>query len=444
MNVTFIVPAVGRKPGVPYLRTWQMEPLAIATLAALTPTNIERRFFDDRLEAIDYGMPTDLVAISVETYTARRAYQIAARYRKKGVSVVMGGFHPTLAPEDALEHADAIVMGEAEEAWPRLLADFAAGEMKRQYKPDARPSLGGRFPDRSIYGTKVYQPIALVETARGCKFKCEFCSITRFYNRSHRQRPIEDVVKEISGLQRRYVFFTDDNISVNRARFRELLTALIPLKISWAAQASIDIAKDEDLLQLMRRSGCVCVLIGFETLNPRVLSLMDKAVNAQAKIYESAAVALRKHGIGVYGTFVFGYDHDDLGSFQRTLEFAKRHGFFFTAFNHLVPFPGTPLYDRLDDEGRLLYKKWWLSAEYRFGDIAFRVEGMSEKQLGDMCYTFRQRFYGFASILRRLTNWRANCCSLRRLFLYVSLNVLSHNDVAGRQQLPLGMAEETT
>lgn len=444
MNVTFIVPAVGRKPGCPYVRTWQMEPLAIATLAAITPASIERRFFDDRLESIDYDAATDLVAISVETYTARRAYQISARYRRKGVPVVMGGFHPTLAPEDALEHADAIVVGEAEESWPRLLADLSAGRMKRQYKQAVRPALAGRFPDRSIYGNRTYQPIALVETARGCKFKCEFCSITRFYNRSHQQRPIEDVLEEISGLRQRYMFFTDDNIGVNKARFRELLTALIPLKISWAAQTSIDIAKDEDLLQLMRRSGCVCILIGFETLNPRVLSLMNKAVNAQVEIYESAAVVLRKHGIGVYGTFVFGYDNDDLTSFPRTFEFAKRHGFFFTAFNHLVPFPGTPLYDRLEDEGRLLYEKWWLSEDYRFGDIAFRVKGMTEKELADMCYTFRQRFYGLASIIRRLTNWRANCCSLRRLFLYVSLNVLSRNDVAGRQRLPLGIAEETT
>jgi radical SAM superfamily enzyme YgiQ (UPF0313 family) len=442
MNVTFILPAVGRKPGASYVKTWEMEPLAIATLSALTPSNIQRRFFDDRLESIDYDAPTDLVAISVETYTARRAYQISARYRKKGVPVVMGGFHPSLAPDDALQHADSIVIGEAEDSWPQLLADFAADRMKRQYKQTQRPSLANRFPDRSVYGDKTYQPIALVETARGCKFKCEFCSITQFYGRSHLQRPVHDVVREISGLNQRYVFFTDDNISVNRDRFKELLTALVPLKISWAAQASIDIAGDHDLLRLMRRAGCVCVLIGFETLNPAVLSQMDKAVNAQTEVYESAVTAFRRHGIGVYGTFVFGYDGDGPASFQKTFEFARRHGFFFTAFNHLVPFPGTPLYDRLKEEGRLLHDKWWLSESYRFGDVAFRVKGMAESQLANMCYAFRQRFYGPASIVSRMRNWRANCRSLRRLFLYVSLNLLSRNDVAGRQQLPLGVAEE--
>lgn len=442
MKVTFILPAVGRKKGCVYVRTWQMEPLAIAMLSALTPAGIEKRFFDDRLEEIDYDEPTDMVALSVETYTARRAYQISDRYRKKGIPVVMGGFHPTLAPDDTLEHADAIVKGEAEEAWPQLLADFSTGTLKRQYEQKARPSLSGRFPDRSIYRDKTYQPIALVETARGCCFSCEFCSVTKFYNRSHQQRPVADVIKEVSELDQRYIFFTDDNIGVNRARFRALLTALIPLKVFWAAQVSIDITGDDDLLRLMRRSGCICVLVGFETLNPVVLSRMDKAVNAQAGIYESAGAAFRKHGIGVYGTFVFGYDNDTPGSFQKTFDFAKRYGFFFTAFNHLVPFPGTPLYGRLRSEGRLLHDKWWLSKDYRFGDIAFRVKGMTERQLADMCYTFRQRFYGPLSIIRRMTNWRANCRSLRRLFLYVSLNLLSRNDVAGRQQLPLGEIEE--
>jgi radical SAM superfamily enzyme YgiQ (UPF0313 family) len=442
VKVTFIMPAVGLKAGCPYVRTWQMEPLAIATLSALTPSNIEKRFFDDRLEDIDYDESTDLVALSVETFTARRAYQIAARYRQKGVPVVMGGFHPTLAPDDSLEHADAIVMGEAENTWPQLLSDFSAGTMKPRYERGTRPSLEHRFPDRSIYRDKTYQPIALVETARGCRFKCEFCSVTQFFNQSHQQRPVADVVKEVSELGRRYIFFTDDNIGVNKERFRELLTSLVPLKISWAAQVSIDIARDADLLRLMRRSGCVCVLIGFETLNPAVLSQMDKAVNAQGEIYESACAAFRKHSIGIYGTFIFGYDNDGQESFQKTFEFAKRHGFFFTAFNHLVPFPGTPLYDRLKREGRLLHDKWWLSKDYRFGDVAFRVKGMSERQLVEMCYRFRQRFYGPGSIIRRMTNWRTNCRSLRRLFLYVSLNLLSRNDVAGRQQLPLGKAEE--
>ena len=386
MHITFILPCVGRKPGEPYVRTWSMEPLSIAVLSALTPPEIERRFFDDRLETIDYDAPTDLVALSVETYTAKRAYQIAARYRAKGLPVVMGGFHPTLAPEDAAVHADAIVLGQAEDTWPRLLVDFARGQMQSRYAQEGKPSLAARQPDRSIYADKTYQPIALVETGRGCKFNCEFCSITKFYEHTHTQRPVEDVVAEIAAMDRRYVFFTDDNIGVNRERFRELLTALIPLRISWAGQVSIDIAGDDEILALMRRSGCVCVLIGFESMNPAVLARMNKAVNARTTVYEAAAAAFSRHGIGIYGTFVFGYDGDDHQSFEQTARFAKRNGFFFAAFNHLVPFPGTRLYERLQDEGRLIHDKWWLSDDYHFGDVAFRVQGMTEKELADNCY----------------------------------------------------------
>lgn len=442
MKITFILPAVGRKAGEPYVRTWQMEPLAIAVISALTPPSIEKQFYDDRLENINYEEPTDLVALSVETFTARRANQIAARYRQKGIPVVMGGFHPTLAPDDAMEHADAIVIGEAEDTWPQLLSDFSAGTLKARYEESTRPSLDRRFPDRSIYHDKHYQPIALVETARGCRFKCEFCSVTQFFKQSHRQRPVSDVVKEISELQQRYIFFTDDNIAANKERFRELVTALIPLNIFWSAQTSIDITEDEELLSLVQKSGCICVLIGFETLNPSVLALMNKSVNGQAQIYASAVRSLQKHGIGVYGTFIFGYDKDDAGDFERTLDFAQRNGFFFAAFNHLVPFPGTPLYERLKTEGRFLYPKWWLSPDYRFGDVAFHVKGMGEKQLADTCLAFRRRFYDLKSILYRTRNWRANCCSLRRCLLYISLNLLSAKDVTGRQRLPLGIPEE--
>lgn len=442
MKVTFILPAVGRKAGSAYVRTWQMEPLAIATLAALTPSDVEKRFFDDRMEKIDFEEETDLVALSVETYTARRAYQIAAKYRFKGVPVVMGGFHPTLVPDDAQEHADSIVIGEGENLWPELLNDFKMGKMKSRYQHQERPALMGNFPDRSIYGDKEYLKIGLVETARGCKFQCEFCSISKFYQRSHRQRPVADVIKEISQLKQRYIFFTDDNIAVNKKRFRELLEALIPLNIFWSAQTSIEIARESELLRLMRRSGCICVLIGFETLNPDVLEQMDKTVNCQTEIYESSARAFRKNGIGVYGTFVFGYDKDDADSFQRTFDFSRKHGFFFTAFNHLVPFPGTPLYERLEKAGRLKYPRWWLSEDYRFGDVAYQVQGMTENELSQKCFDFRRLFYSPGSIFRRLKNWRANGRTLRRLFLFISLNILSRNDVAGRQALPLGIDGE--
>jgi radical SAM superfamily enzyme YgiQ (UPF0313 family) len=419
-----------------------MEPLAIAVLSALTPADIERDFVDDRLERIDYEEPVDLVALSVETYTARRAYQIALEYRKRGVPVVMGGFHPTLVPDDALEYADAIVVGEAEQSWPQLLKDFSRGELKRIYRMGDRREMKWVNPDRTVYADKNYLPIALIETARGCCFECEFCSITKFYERSYRRKPVSDVVADIQQAGRRYVFFTDDNIAVDKKRLKDLLSRLVPLKIFWVAQASIDIAEDSELLKLMRRSGCICLLIGFESLRPAVLTRMKKGAADRSGSYVSAVRTLRKHGIGIYGTFVFGYDDDRDESFRQTLEFAKRNGFFFAAFNHLVPFPGTELYERLELEERLLYSRWWRSADYRFGDVAFRVEGMSEQELAEKCYMYRRRFYSAASIIRRLKNWRVNCSSLQRLYLFLRLNLLSYSEIEKRQSLPLGFPEE--
>lgn len=442
MKVTFILPCVGRRRSRErYVRSWSMEPLAMAVLAARTPPEVERVFCDDRFDAIPFEEPTDLVALSVETYTARRAYQIAGRFRRRGVPVVMGGFHPTLAPEDAAAHADAIVIGEAEETWPRLLADFSAGRLQPRYTAERRPPLDGLRPDRSLYAGKPYLPVSLVETARGCPHACDFCSISRFYRRSWTARPVADVIAEIRTLPHRSLFFTDDNFTADRERTRALLQALMPLKVHWAAQIALDAAEDAELLDLMRCSGCVFVLIGFESLDPQRLAAMGKGVN-RLRDYEEAARRLARAGIGVYGTFVFGYDGDTAESFRRTEAFARRNGFFFTAFNHVVPFPGTPLYERLEREGRLREPKWWLAPDARFGQVTFVPEGLAPAELTRLSYQYRRRFYSLPSIARRLRNWRANGSSPRRALIYLLLNLMTGLEVRRRQDLPLGAPED--
>jgi radical SAM superfamily enzyme YgiQ (UPF0313 family) len=238
MKVTFIQPSIGRKKPGEYLKTWQMEPLVIAVLSSLTPAHIERAFFDDRIEEIDYDDPTDLAAISVETYTAKRAYQISAEYRRRGVKVVVGGFHPTLAPDDAKQHADSVVIGEAEGVWQQVLDDAREGRLKESYQAKARPALNGSLPDRSIYKGKRYLSLALVESGRGCRFNCNFCSISAFYNMTYRPRPISEVVKEIQSIRAKTVFLIDDNIAADIDRAKELFRAFIPLGIRWISQIS--------------------------------------------------------------------------------------------------------------------------------------------------------------------------------------------------------------
>lgn len=433
------MPSVGKKENEPYVDSWKMEPLALATLAGLTPPDIEIDFFDDRIEAIDYNRETDLVALNVETYTAKRAYEISTRFRQLGKQVVLGGFHPTLVPKEAIEYADAVVIGEVEDIWTRVIEDSQKRKLQKYYKSDTRPVLNGVKPRREIFKHKQYLPISLVESGRGCKFSCNFCSISSFFNQSYVARPIQEIIREIESLNKRFIFLVDDNINVDRERSKEFFKALIPLRITWVSQASINIAEDEELLCLMKKSGCFGLLIGFESLNNNNLKQMGKEWNGGIEHYTKALKRLRGHGIGIYATFVFGYDDDDVDSFSNTLDFAIENKFLLAAFNHLVPFPGTPLYNQLKKEGRLLFDKWWLDSKYRFGDVAFHPKQMSPEELSQGCMEARRKFYRFSSILRRFSDLKANCRNPYIAMQFLSLNFLSQKEVIKRQGLPLGM-----
>ena len=418
-----------------------MEPLGIAMLAGLTPPEIRRTFFDDRIEPILYDAPTDLVCITVETYTARRAYQIAAVFRARGVRVVLGGFHPTLLPDESERHADSIVIGEAEPVWRDVLDDTSAGRLQARYSSD-RPALSGLAPDRSIFGSRRYGMVSLVETSRGCRFNCDFCSISPFFRQRCVERPVEDVVREVRSL-RKPIFFVDDNLGADPDRLRALCSALVPLKRPWVGQASLHIAEDRTLLDLMRRSGCQGVLVGFESLDAETLQDMGKSVNLAARHYPRAIKAFRDQGLSVYATFVFGYDQDTPETFRRVFDFALQQKFFFTAFNHLVPFPGTPLYDRLSAQNRLLYPHWWLEHGVRFGDIVFQPAQMSPRALADLCESHRRRFYALPSVARRALDFKANCLTPYKAMVFLGQNLLHQREVVRRQGLPFGSPGET-
>ncbi|MBN2684997.1 MAG: B12-binding domain-containing radical SAM protein [Pontiellaceae bacterium] len=441
-RILFIMPSVGRKKDQPYVRSWKMEPLPIAALSALTPKErFDRVFADDRIEPIPYNLEVDAVAITTETYTARRAYQIASRFRARGIPVILGGFHATLMPDEAAAHADTVLVGEAENIWHELLEDLESNTLKPRYHNSKPTELGGVFPDRSIYAGKKYIDLAMLETSRGCRYSCEFCSISAFFQRQWNRRPIEDVISEIKHAGKRNWFFVDDNIGADLERLEKLLRALVPLKIRWVGQMSIESTNHPELLKLMRRSGCAGVLIGFESINEANLEQMGKGINRTVTDYETAIARLRRNGLSVYGTFVFGYDEDVRATFEETFTFARRNRLFFAAFNHLVPFPGTPLYQRLEAEGRLLYDRWWLSPDYRFGDIAFRPKKLSPEELSALCMEYRTKFYSPSSILYRGMDLRANCRNLFMTTLFYAQNIGSLRDIHLRQQLPLGFAE---
>lgn len=440
MRLTLVHPCIGRRRGEPYIRTWQMEPLAPATIAGLTPrdSGIDVRFYDDRTEAIPYDERTDLVAMSVETYTAKRSYQIASEYRRRGVPVVMGGFHPTLVPEEAGEYAESIVIGEAEGLWPTVLSDFAAGRLRRSYRQTGRPPLCGLRPDRSIFAGKRYLPVGLIEAGRGCHFRCEFCAIQSYFGNTQTRRPTEEIIEEVRRVKKPLIFFVDDNITSNMDQAKEFFRALIPLKIRWVSQASINAAHDEEFLQLIKASGCQALLIGFETLNPENLKRMRKGFNLMNGGYEKALGNLRRHGIRLYATFILGYDEDNGDTMEETLAFAQRHNFYIVAFNHLTPFPGTPLYQRLEQEGRLLYDRWWLDPDYRYGMLPFAPRGMTPEEVQNRCVEARQKFYSLSSIFRRSLDFEANGRGWFMWSHFYSINLLFRAEVMQRRNFPLG------
>ena len=439
MKLTIIHPCIGRRPGQKYIRNWQMEALPAATIAGLTPKDVEVRFYDDRMEAIPYDEKTDLVAISIETYTAKRAYQIATEYRRRRVPVVMGGFHATLCPDEAAQYAEAVVCGEAETVWPQVIDDARHGKLEKFYRGAGRPSLAQLKPDRSIFRGKRYLPIGLVEAGRGCHFKCDFCAVQTVFNSTQTRRPADAIVSEIEQARgnRKLFFFVDDNITSNLAQAKEFFRALIPLRIRWVSQSSINAAHDEEFLQLLVQSGCQGVLIGFESLDPANLKEMNKSFNTMRGGFEKALANLRRNKVRVYGTFIFGYDRDTPESFAPTVDFAREHALYIAAFNHLTPFPGTPLYRRLQAEGRLLYENWWLDEGYSYNRIPFQPRGMSPEALQRNCVEARRAFYSWNSIFQRGLAGvnRANWFMWRNFYL---INAMHRGDVTMRDHYPLG------
>jgi radical SAM superfamily enzyme YgiQ (UPF0313 family) len=433
MKLTLIRPNLGD-----YRSSDAMPPLAMGILAARAP-GFDVTFYDEKAEVVPLDDQPDLAALSVETFTARRGYAIADGYRARGVPVVMGGYHPSFLPEEALEHADAVVIGDAEGSWERLLADFSAGQLQRTYSGGNDAPLADYRLDRSIYRGKHYAPVELVQYGRGCRFACDFCSIHSFYGTTLRARPLDGLVAEIETLPaNRLLFFVDDNLLGRRTEFLALLDALTPLKRRWSCQMSIDVARDETVLDRLAKAGCRFVLIGFESLNEASLAQMNKSWNSVSGSYTHVVRALHSRNIGIYGTFVFGYDADTKDIMERTLEFALESRLEIANFNPLTPTPGSELYDRLLAEGRLLSPTWWLDPNYRYGDAIFTPRGMRPQELTDGVFEARRRFYSWRSIGSRMLH-ADTAFSPFRAGLTTIANVISRREIYKKQHRQLGL-----
>lgn len=379
--------------------------LALTTLAALTGDDWDISIIDENVDSIDFSDLPDLAAISIMTPLARRGYAIADAYRERGVPVVVGGIHPTMMRDEAHRHADSVVSGEAEGTWPVLLSDFTRGRLQPFYDSQDFTSLARlSIPRRDLLNRKGYFFINTVQTTRGCPFDCDFCSVTSFYGRTYRVRPVEDVINEIGHMEKKFLFFVDDNIVGHPSYAKDLFRALIPLKTKWFSQASLNIARDRELLKLARKSGCMGLFIGFESLSQESLKAMGKSMN-RSEQFSDAVKLIHDHGIGIQGSFIFGTDYDDRSVFSDVLRFIEKIHLEAALFSVLTPFPGTRIYETLLKENRIFDTDW---EKYDMNHVVFKPKKMTPAELQEGFNWAYRRLYGHRSILARLFPFNKN------------------------------------
>ncbi len=391
MRVLLIVPSIhgGKARLTPTL--------SVITVAALTPSDIEVSVIDENVERINFDAEFDLVGITVMTSSAIRSYELANIFQKKGSAVVLGGVHPSLMPDEAIQHCDSVVIGEAEGVWPKLLRDFEYGKLQKFYQRETPACLENQpIPRRDLLRPRAYKVMNTVETGRGCPFRCNYCSVTTFFGNTYRFRPVKDVIQEVANLKGKLMFFVDNNIIGSLSHSKELFRALIPYDKRWIGQASLTLARDKELLKLTAKSGCIGLFIGFESISQESLREAGKTHNI-VKRYEEDIKMIRDNGIAINGAFIFGFDNDDESVFERTVDFVKRNKLDSATFAALTPFPGTPLYYKLDKENRIVTKDWT-----KYGGAVFKPKLMSLETLDEGCKWAWRECYSYKSILGRL------------------------------------------
>jgi len=391
--------------------------LGIQTVMACTPRDVDVRMIDEYLEPITYDLPgTDLVALSAKTSCVTYAYEVARRFRERGKRVVLGGIHASLRPEEALQHVDCVVTGEAETIWPKVVADAKANRLAERYDAVGFPPMAD-IPvptwDRSDASQYLFHQI---QTTRGCPFRCRFCSVPDISGQDFRFKPVERVIAELRALPKakgpiagsKPLYIVDDNF-ISRTRYtKDLLRAMIPLAKageipSWSAETTLNVASDEEMLDLFRDAGCSTLIIGFESVTEASLAAMDKPVNF-CLTYQEAIDRIHARGMTIIGNFIVGFDTDTLGVFQQTLDFIQKSGILYPFFSILTPMPGTKLFDEYKAAGRLDHERWEL---YDTRHVVFAPNHMRRDELMDGYIWLYEQAYGTHLLYDRMeSNWR--------------------------------------
>ncbi len=416
-----------------------LKPLVFEIIAQLTPANTIVEFIDDRKQKLPKFIESEVIILSFDTFSAKRAYFLSAKFKKPTNLMVLAGIHPTICPEEAAEHGDTLLLGDAESTYLEFINDYQKGQVKSIY--DGRLNEAALISlansNKSPYQCR-YLPLGLVQFSRGCKYACDFCSVKTMYPNRIRSKNIMQITAEIAAQKEKFIFFIDDNLLTNTTQAEQLFLALKPLKKRWACQISLDIALNTQLLALMAASGCICVLIGFESLNKQNLENMSKKANLLIEDYQQAITNLHVHKILVYGTFIIGYDQDDHLTAAELVNFACLNNLAVANFNPLIPLPKTPLYLRLKQQNRLIDDGiWWLNPNYHYGDTAFLPAKMSGEQLQLSCQKARYSFYSFKSIIKRGQFIICNF-GLMRYSYFLMINIISAREIRRKQGALLG------
>lgn len=406
MRLLLVCPSVHRDNSK-RVRPFWLPPLNLAIIAGLTPENWEVTIIDENVEDLDFTLCFDLVGISTMTANSGRAYQIALEFKKNQVPVVIGGAHASVCPDEVLKYADCVVVGDAEPIWATLLSDFENRKLKPIYQSDLNSMICSfGKPRRELLKKEAYLSINTIQTSKGCPFKCSFCSIASRFEGKYGVKAINDVINEVGELNDKDmpIFFVDDNFLVNRKRSREILHALKDLNIKWWSQADITIMKDRELLDLMRESGCIKVVVGFETISDGSLETINKFQN-NLDNYVEFIKTLHSHGILVNTSFAFGTEFDNQDVFKQTYNFLIDNEVIFATFNILTPLPGTTLYKQLLSEDRILDLNW---NNYDMGHPVFQPRNITTAELKAGYDWICEEFYSFQEISKRISTLKKN------------------------------------
>ncbi|MFO7898806.1 MAG: radical SAM protein [Planctomycetota bacterium] len=410
----------------------QIPEVALQLLAALTDERHDVRVVMEEFEDIDFSLEPDLVGLSLMTANAPRGYMIADHFREKGARVVIGGIHASVLPEEAAEHADAVVVGEGEPVWPQVVADAEAGRLEPLYQSDGPADLSKvPHPRRDLGAVKRFMNVNPLMTTRGCPYNCEFCSVSRVYGRKIRTFPVDWVVEDARRSGRKYHLILDDNVIARPDYALELFEALKPLNIQWVGQSSMSFANREELVRAARASGCRGLFFGMETVSEESMKRMKKSYRDLTDVAD-AIERVQAAGIFFHASVVFGFDTDGPEIFDETLDFLMRARVHSATFNILTPYPGTTIYDRLKSEGRLFSEDW---RHYDHTTTVFRPARMTARQLAEGQHRVRRAFYRLGSVLKRLPRHR------RHPLFFTALN-LAMRVAARRASLPLAPGAE--